>query len=91
MLREADAAGRVLVVDETRHDRRGRRGRRHRRWSSTGFGGPIRRVASADTFVPLGPAAAHVLLGEDEIEKAAWSWWPLGVQGAVTDEGKERP
>ena len=29
------------------------------------------RVASQDSFVPLGPAAQHVLLSEDEIEKAA--------------------
>ena len=36
-----------------------------------GFAGPIRRVASQDSFIPLGPAAAHVLLSEEEIEKAA--------------------
>ena len=36
-----------------------------------GFSGQIARVASRDSFVPLGPAADHVLLGEDEIEKAA--------------------
>jgi 2-oxoisovalerate dehydrogenase E1 component len=36
-----------------------------------GFGGPIVRVASRDSFVPLGAAAQHVLLSEDEIEKAA--------------------
>ena len=40
-------------------------------WSSAGFDGPIRRVASEDSFIPLGPAAAHVLLSEEEIEKAA--------------------
>ena len=36
-----------------------------------GFSGQIARVASRDSFVPLGPAADHVLLSEDEIEKAA--------------------
>ena len=36
-----------------------------------GFAGPIQRVASQDSFVPLGTAAEHVLLSEDEIEKAA--------------------
>jgi 2-oxoisovalerate dehydrogenase E1 component len=29
------------------------------------------RVTSEDSFIPLGPAASHVLLGEDEIEAAA--------------------
>jgi len=28
-------------------------------------------VASADSFVPLGDAAPHVLVSEEEIEKAA--------------------
>ena len=28
-------------------------------------------MASKDSFVPLGAAAEHVLLSEDEIEKAA--------------------
>ena len=36
-----------------------------------GFDGSILRVASADSFVPLGPAAQHVLLSEADIEKAA--------------------
>jgi 2-oxoisovalerate dehydrogenase E1 component len=29
------------------------------------------RVASLDSFIPLGPAAGDVLLSEDEIEAAA--------------------
>jgi 2-oxoisovalerate dehydrogenase E1 component len=29
------------------------------------------RVASADSFIPLGDAALHVLVSEDEIEAAA--------------------
>ena len=36
-----------------------------------GFAGPVGRVASADSFVPLGDAARHVLVSEEEIEKAA--------------------
>jgi 2-oxoisovalerate dehydrogenase E1 component len=36
-----------------------------------GFGGRLARVSSQDSFVPLGAATQHVLLGEDEIEKAA--------------------
>ena len=70
VLREARATGRVLVVDETRRtggvaepllaglvDAR--------------FDGPMARVASEDSFVPLGPAADHVLLAERDIERAA--------------------
>jgi 2-oxoisovalerate dehydrogenase E1 component len=66
----AAATGRVLVVDETR---------------ATGgvaeqvlaalvdaqFDGVTARVSSADSFVPLGPAANHVLLSEQDVEKAA--------------------
>ncbi len=36
-----------------------------------GFDGRIARVASADSFVPLGDAARLVLLGEEEIADAA--------------------
>jgi 2-oxoisovalerate dehydrogenase E1 component len=36
-----------------------------------GFPGPIARVAGADSFVPLGPAANLVLVSEDEIVEAA--------------------
>ena len=66
----ARRVGRVLVVDETRHAGGVGEG------VVTGlverrFRGPIARVASTDSFVPLGPATAHVLLGENEIEKAA--------------------
>jgi 2-oxoisovalerate dehydrogenase E1 component len=31
----------------------------------------VARVASADSFIPLGDAARHVLVSEEEIEKAA--------------------
>ena len=70
MLVEAQRTGRVLVVDETRHDGGVGEGIvtglvEH------GFAGPIRRVSSQNSFVPLGTAAQHVLLGEDDIEKAA--------------------
>ena len=63
---------RVLVVDETRHS------------GGVGEGvvsalvagrqpGRIARVASADSFIPLGPASDQVLLGEDEIVRAAFA------------------
>lgn len=70
VLMEAQLTGRVLVVDETRHDGGVGEGVvtglvEH------GFAGPIRRVSSLNSYVPLGTAAQHVLLGEDDIEKAA--------------------
>ena len=33
----------------------------------SGYRGRLARVTSADSFVPLGPAAATVLLSEDDI------------------------
>jgi 2-oxoisovalerate dehydrogenase E1 component len=70
VLREATATGKVLIVDETR--RTGGVGEgvlaeliQH------GFGGLMERVASSDSFIPLGDAALHVLLDEETIEAAA--------------------
>ncbi len=66
----ARATGRVLVVDETRHS--GGVGEAIvAGLIDRGFDGRIARVASADSFVPLGDAARLVLLGEDEIAAAA--------------------
>jgi 2-oxoisovalerate dehydrogenase E1 component len=63
-------SGRALVVDETR--RTGGVGEGVvTGLVEAGFKGPILRVASEDSFIPLGPAAAHVLLSEEEIEKSA--------------------
>ncbi|HEV7204993.1 MAG TPA: thiamine pyrophosphate-dependent enzyme [Jatrophihabitans sp.] len=70
ILLAAAATRRVLVVDETRHS------------GGVGEGvlaglvearypGRMARVASKDSFIPLGDAANLVLLGEDEIESAA--------------------
>lgn len=70
MLAEAEATGRVLIVDETR-------------WTggvgegvlaellAHGYAGKVARVASHDSFIPLGDAALRVLLSEDTIEAAA--------------------
>ncbi|WAY21692.1 thiamine pyrophosphate-dependent enzyme [Mycolicibacterium fortuitum] len=70
MLREADATGRVLIVDETR--RTGGVGEGVlAELLDHGFTGAVQRVASADSFVPLGDAALHVLLSEDTVEAAA--------------------
>lgn len=70
LLRHARATGRVLVADETR-----RGGAVSDSVLATlvdaGFAGRIARVTSVDSFVPLGPAAETVLLGEQAIETAA--------------------
>ncbi|RYF46177.1 MAG: MFS transporter, partial [Comamonadaceae bacterium] len=70
ILREAEATGRVLVVDETR--RSGGVGEGVvAALVDEGFTGPITRVSSEDSFIPLGDAARDVLLSEDTIETAA--------------------
>jgi 2-oxoisovalerate dehydrogenase E1 component len=79
MLAAAGSTGRVLVVDETRHSGGVGEGV-VTALVEGGFIGPIHRVASQDSFVPLGTAAEHVLLSEDEIEKAA-----LGMTIAALD------
>ncbi|MGK8522973.1 transketolase C-terminal domain-containing protein [Nocardia asteroides] len=70
LLRHARATGRVLVADETR-----RSGGVSEAVCAAlvdgGFTGLLARVTSEDSFVPLGPAAATVLLDEDRIEAAA--------------------
>jgi 2-oxoisovalerate dehydrogenase E1 component len=67
---QARATGRVLVVDETR-----RTGGVGEGVIATllehGYTGALDRVASADSFIPLGDAALEVLLSEETIEAAA--------------------
>ncbi len=70
ILREAEATGRVLIADETRHAGGVGEGV-ITALVERGFAGRIARVASKDSFVPLGDAANLVLLSEDEIESAA--------------------
>ena len=41
-----------------------------------GFRGPLRSVRSADSYVPIGPAADRVLLDEDEVLRAALELLP---------------
>ena len=70
IVRESNATGRVLVVDETR--RSGGVGEGVvAELVDAGFAGRIGRVASADSFVPLGDAARLVLVSEAAIEAAA--------------------
>ena len=70
LLRAAAATGRVLVADETR-----RTGGVSEGVITTlvdaGFTGRIARVASQDSFIPLGDAAGAVLMSQEAIEEAA--------------------
>ena len=70
LLRAAAATGRVLIADETR-----RTGGISEGVITTlvdaGFTGRIARVASQDSFIPLGDAASTVLLSESGIVDAA--------------------
>ena len=70
ILREANATGRVLVVDETRRTGGVSEGILAELVDS-GFDGRMARVTSKDSFVPLGDAARLVLVSEEEIEAAA--------------------
>ncbi|NUR01434.1 MAG: MFS transporter [Streptomyces sp.] len=70
LLREARATGRVLVVDETRRTGGVSEGV-VTALVDAGFSGAVRRVTSADSFVPLGQAAQLVLVSEDDVERAA--------------------
>jgi 2-oxoisovalerate dehydrogenase E1 component len=67
---EAAAAQRLLVVDETRRSGGVGEGILTAVVES-GYRGPLARVASADSYIPLGAAAELVLLSEAEIEAAA--------------------
>jgi 2-oxoisovalerate dehydrogenase E1 component len=66
----AARSGRVLVVDETRRSGGVGEGVLSLLVES-GFRGRMARVASRDSFIPLGAAANLVLIGEDDIEAAA--------------------
>ena len=67
---EAELTGRVLVVDETRHSGGVSEGV-IAHLADAGYRGQLARVTSADSFIPLGDAAAHVLVSEPDIERAA--------------------
>jgi 2-oxoisovalerate dehydrogenase E1 component len=70
VVREAAATGRVLIVDETR--RSGGVGEGIlAALVDGGFVGAARRIASADSLIPLGPAAQYVLISEDAITQGA--------------------
>lgn len=70
LLQAAGGASRVLVVDETRRSGGVSEGILAALVDG-GSSGTVRRVTSLDSFIPLGPAADHVLVGEPEILAAA--------------------
>jgi 2-oxoisovalerate dehydrogenase E1 component len=70
LVREARATGRVLIADETRRTGGVSEGVLAA-LTDAGFAGPTARVASEDSFIPLGDAAYHVLLDEQAIRDAA--------------------
>jgi 2-oxoisovalerate dehydrogenase E1 component len=70
MMREASATGRVLIVDETRATGGVGEGVLAELLDH-GYTGAVKRVASEDSFIPLGDAALQVLLSEETIEAAA--------------------
>jgi 2-oxoisovalerate dehydrogenase E1 component len=66
----ASSFSRVLVVDETRRSGGVGEGIVNA-LVERGYAGRIARVASADSYVPLGPASRTVLVTEEEIAEAA--------------------
>jgi 2-oxoisovalerate dehydrogenase E1 component len=70
MVREANATGRVLIVDETRTSGGVGEGVLAELLDH-GYTGAVARAASRDSFIPLGDAALQVLLSEETIEAAA--------------------
>jgi 2-oxoisovalerate dehydrogenase E1 component len=69
LLANAREVGRVVVVDETRHQGGVGEGV-VAALVEGGFAGPIARIAAHDSFVPLGDAANLVLVSEDDIADA---------------------
>lgn len=67
----ARAIGRVLVADECRATAGGIADAVIARLAEDGVAGPLASVRSHDSYVPLGPAADLVLLGEDDIVEGA--------------------
>lgn len=69
LLRAVSAFDRVVVVDETRRSGGVSEGI-VAALVDGGYAGRVRRVTSADSFIPLGPAADHVLLSEADVVEA---------------------
>ncbi len=87
LLREAQATGRVLVVDETRRTGGVAEGVLAA-LVDAGFRGTMARVASEDSFIPLGDAARQVLVSEATIERVAMQ---LAGRRTLAGETPTRP
>jgi 2-oxoisovalerate dehydrogenase E1 component len=72
VVREAGATGRVLVVDETRRSGGVSEGVLAA-LVDAGYVGAARRVSAADSYIPLGNAAKHLLVSEEMIEQGVRS------------------
>ena len=70
LVRHATATGAVLVADETRRSGGVSEGV-ITALTDAGFDGPVARVTSEDSFIPLGAAARTVLLSQQTVETAA--------------------
>jgi 2-oxoisovalerate dehydrogenase E1 component len=71
--RHAAECGRVLVVDECRRTGGGIADALIADLAERAFDGDLRSVRAVDSFVPLGPATAAVLVGVDQIVAEAAS------------------
>lgn len=88
LLRHARKFDRVLVVDETRRTGGVSEGI-VTALSDADYRGTVRRVASQDSVIPLGPAADVVLLSEDDIIAAARNLFPTSVTTTDPEEAKQ--
>jgi 2-oxoisovalerate dehydrogenase E1 component len=70
IVRESQATGRVLIVDETRASGGVGEGI-IAALVHAGYQGSVRRVAAADSFIPLGAAAHHLLVSEEQVMNGA--------------------
>jgi 2-oxoisovalerate dehydrogenase E1 component len=82
LVREATATGHVLVVDETRRTGGVSEGIVAALVDAK-FDGQLARVASADSFIPLGDAANLVLVSEADVTRAALELVREGAPGAA--------
>jgi 2-oxoisovalerate dehydrogenase E1 component len=89
LLSHAGRFSRVLVVDETRRTGGVSEGV-VTALVDHGYDGVIRRVASQDSLVPLGPAADEVLLGEEDVVSAAVEMLPDAHVAAGDPSGAGR-
>jgi len=90
VLHEANTCGRVLVVDETRRSGGVSEGVLAG-LVDAGFTGGMARVTSKDSFIPLGDAALHILVSEDEIEAAARKLITTTTRPSENWKGGPRP